>query len=97
MTGLRRFIPWAPETSSEDHEHQVTLYTKAGCHLCEDAYEVLMAVRADKRFAFEAVDITTEETLMNTYGELIPVVLINGEERFRYRVNEKRLRRELSK
>jgi hypothetical protein len=56
-----------------------------------------MGVREDRPFVFETIDITTDEILMEIYGELIPVVLIDGEERFRYRVNEKRLRRELSK
>lgn len=97
MASLNRFIPWTDTASSTGHEPRVTLYTKAGCHLCEDAHEVLMTVREEKPFAFEEVDITTDETLMATYGELIPVVLIDGRERFRYRINEKRLRRELSR
>ena len=97
MADIRRYISWETGLSSEKHEHQVTLYTKTGCHLCENAYEVLMGVREDWPFVFETIDITTDEILMEIYGELIPVVLIDGEERFRYRVNEKRLRRELSK
>ena len=97
MADIRRYISWETGLSSEKHEHQVTLYTKTGWHLCENAYEVLMGVREDRPFVFETIDITTDEILMEIYGELIPVVLIDGEERFRYRVNEKRLRRELSK
>lgn len=97
MADIRRYISWETGLSSEKHEHQVTLYTKTGCHLCKNAYEVLMGVRENRPFVFETIDITTDEILMEIYGELIPVVLIDGEERFRYRVNEKRLRRELSK
>ena len=97
MKGLRRYIPWKTEPYAEEREHQVVMYTKDGCHLCEEAYDVLMAVREDRSFVFEMVDITTDKALMDAYGELIPVILINGEERFRYRINEKRLRQELKK
>ena len=45
-----------------------------------------MGVREDRPFVFETIDIATDEILMETYGELIPVVLVDGEERFRYRV-----------
>ncbi len=86
MADIRRYISWETGLSSEKHEHQVTLFTKTGRHLCENAYEVLMGVREDRPFVFETIDIATDEILMETYGELIPDVLVDGEERFRYRV-----------
>jgi glutaredoxin len=59
---------------------QVTLYTKPGCHLCEQALADLARLR--RRFPHELrlVDITTEPELMRDYGERIPVLSINGRE-----------------
>lgn len=50
----------------------VTLYTTAGCHLCEEAREVLLTV--DPALVIHAVDIAEDDTLMDRYGERIPVV-----------------------
>ena len=86
MADILRYISRETGLSSEKHEHQVTLYTKTGRHLCENAYGVLMGVREDRPFVFETIDIATDEILMETYGELIPDVLVDGEERFRYHV-----------
>ena len=72
------------------------MYTKAGCHLCEEAKVVLMRAQEHVAFVFEEVDITTDEALFEKYEITIPVVLIDGVERFRYRINERRLLRELS-
>jgi glutaredoxin len=57
----------------------VALYTKPGCHLCEDALKVLRDVQA--RIPFELVerDITTDEQLHRVYFERIPVVTLDGE------------------
>ncbi|MBM3263283.1 MAG: glutaredoxin family protein [candidate division Zixibacteria bacterium] len=74
---------------------RITLYSRPECHLCENVHAVLERVRCDIPFDFEEVDITTDPTLVDRYGLKIPVVLIDGVERFYYRVNERRLRKEL--
>jgi glutaredoxin len=58
----------------------VTLYGKPGCHLCEEAREVVEAVRAQHPFELEEVDITRDAALERVYRERIPVVAIDGEE-----------------
>jgi glutaredoxin len=58
----------------------VTLYGKPGCHLCEEARQVVDAVRAQHPFDLEEVDITRDPTLERAYRERIPVVAIDGEE-----------------
>jgi glutaredoxin len=58
----------------------VTLYGKPGCHLCEEAREVVDAVRSQHPFDLEEVDITRDPTLERAYRERIPVVAIDGEE-----------------
>jgi glutaredoxin len=58
----------------------VTLYGKPGCHLCEEARGVVVAVRAAHPFELEEVDITRDPELESRYRERIPVVAIDGEE-----------------
>jgi glutaredoxin len=58
----------------------VTLYGKPGCHLCEEARQVVDAARAQHPFDLEEVDITRDPTLERLYRERIPVLAIDGEE-----------------
>jgi glutaredoxin len=76
---------------------RVTLYGKPRCHLCDDAREVIQAVRADAGFELEEVDITLDPVLANRLGERIPVVEIDGAEAFEYFVDADELRRRVGK
>ncbi len=67
---------------------RVVLYGKPGCHLCDDARAILVRVGAP----FSEVDITTDDALHAAYLERIPVVTIDGEERFELFVDEAALR-----
>ncbi|HYZ28076.1 MAG TPA: glutaredoxin family protein [Thermoleophilaceae bacterium] len=58
----------------------VTLYGKPGCHLCEEAREVVDQVRATRPFELEEVDITRDPALEARYRERIPVIAIDGRE-----------------
>lgn len=69
----------------------VTLYGKPGCHLCEDAKTVIEQVRATHPFDLQEVDISIDPALNREYGERIPVVAIDGVERFQYFVDSKAL------
>jgi glutaredoxin len=66
----------------------VTLYSRPGCHLCDDAREVLERVRARAPFTLEEVDIETDDALHARYLERIPVVALDGEEVFDHFVDE---------
>jgi glutaredoxin len=72
--------------------HTVALYTRVGCHLCDDAHALL--VRHGLRP--ELVDIDTDPALRERFHTCVPVVVIDGKERFRGRVNEVLLRRILA-
>lgn len=74
----------------------VTLVGKPGCHLCDRARSVVVAVCADTGATFEEVSVLDDPELMDRFGEFIPVVLIDGEQHDFYRVNPDRLRRALS-
>jgi len=65
----------------------VTLYGKPGCHLCEDAFQAIEKVRRDRDFELKEVDITLDAGLTREYGERIPVVAVDGVERFEFFVD----------
>jgi glutaredoxin len=66
----------------------VTVYGRPGCHLCDDALAVVERVRLRQPFALEVVDIESDEALLRAYLERIPVVAVDGEERFEFFVDE---------
>jgi glutaredoxin len=67
---------------------RVTLYGKPGCHLCDDAREVVERVRADHPFELREVDVSLDPELYREYGERIPVLELDGEEVFEFHVEE---------
>jgi glutaredoxin len=73
----------------------VTLYGRPGCHLCDDARAVLEQVRATHPFSLEEVDIEADDALFKRYLERIPVVAVDGEERFELFVDGEALKRTL--
>lgn len=68
---------------------QATLYTRQGCHLCDEAREVLVR----HGYQVESIDIDQDDELRRRYNLCVPVVVIDGRERFRGRINEVLLRR----
>ncbi|MDJ0385689.1 glutaredoxin family protein [Streptomyces sp. G-G2] len=76
-------------------ERTVTLIGKPGCHLCDDAQEVIEEVCAETGAQWEKKDISQDPELYRLYWEQIPVVLIDGEQHTFWRVNPDRLRRSL--
>ena len=71
---------------------RVTLYSKPGCHLCDDARAVVAAVCAELGERFDEVDITTSEELTRRFGEEIPVTFVDGAQHDFWRVDPERLR-----
>ena len=71
---------------------RVTLYSKPGCHLCDDARLVVDAVCSELGEAYDEVDITTSADLMSRFGEEIPVTFVDGAQHDFWRVDERRLR-----
>ncbi|MDQ3849721.1 MAG: glutaredoxin family protein [Actinomycetota bacterium] len=62
----------------------LVLYSRPGCHLCDDARAVLERAGAP----FAEIDITTDDALHAAYLERIPVVVLDGEELFEFFVDE---------
>jgi glutaredoxin len=67
-------------------DRTVTLYTRVGCHLCEEAERVLHEQRAATPFRLELVDVDRDPELARRYGVRVPVVAVDGVERFEYEV-----------
>jgi hypothetical protein len=63
------------------------LYSRPGCGLCDEARDVILAERERTPFAFEDVDVSGDDALELEYGIRIPVVLVDGRERFEIRVD----------
>jgi Glutaredoxin-like domain (DUF836) len=76
--------------------HRITLLGKPGCHLCDEAREVIARVAADLGAAWEERDITLSEDDQREYWDKIPVTLIDGVQHDFWRVSEQRLRTALS-
>ena len=76
---------------------RVLLYSKPGCHLCEDARAVIEQVCAEVGTSYEEVDISGDPDLVRAYGEQIPVTFVDGAQHDFWRVDETRLRAALAR
>jgi glutaredoxin len=75
---------------------RITLYSKPGCHLCDDARRVIDVVCEELGTSYDEVDITTSPELMEAYGEQIPVTFVDGRQHDFWRVDPARLRKALA-
>jgi glutaredoxin len=80
-----------------EHGIQIDIYSRPGCHLCDDAKEIIERVRARFPFALRVINIETDPELEKSYGEQIPVVFINGSKAFKYHVAESELEKKVKK
>jgi hypothetical protein len=72
--------------------HAITLLSRPGCHLCDEARAVIARVAADLCVPWTERDITQSDDDLREYGEMIPVTLIDGVQHDFWRVDERRLR-----
>ena len=95
MSWWRRLRNWwrrpAPTTV------EVVLYTRRGCHLCEDALAALEKERRRHGYRLTLRDVDSDPAWKAAFDEWVPVVEIDGKVRFRGRVNEVLLQRLLDK
>lgn len=74
---------------------EVVVYSKYGCHLCEEVKTQLGKLRAHYPFELREVNIVQDAQLYEKYKDEIPVVFINGRKAFKYRLDEKEFLRRL--
>jgi len=65
---------------------RVTLYTRAGCCLCDEARRVLADARRGAEFDYEEFDIDNDPELRRRYNDEVPVIAINQVKAFKYKV-----------
>ena len=70
----------------------VVIYSKPGCHLCEEAKKSIRAAGCNDLFVLTEINIQTDPELMSKYKYDIPVISINGVETFIHRVDPKEFR-----
>ena len=76
-------------------KRRVVLYTRARCHLCDEAKAVIRSVDCQSDFDLEEVDIDRDAELKQRYTNDIPVIEIDGVEAFRHRVSAEAFRRKI--
>jgi glutaredoxin len=75
----------------------VTIYGRTGCHLCEDALQLLQSMQDELNFEIEEILIDGNEELEKLYGEKIPVTHIDGVHHDFWRVDPERFKSSLEK
>ena len=74
----------------------LTLYSRPGCHLCDQMKDVVKRVARSIPLQLEEIDISTSRELEDRYGLEIPVLLVEGKKAAKYRIGEEELRRVLA-
>jgi glutaredoxin len=82
--------------NSANKKAQVTLYTRPGCHLCDEAKAAMIAAHCADEYTLEEVNIESDPILLHSYRNDIPVILVNGIEAFRHRVTPEDFRRQVA-
>lgn len=75
----------------------VTVYSRRGCHLCENAVKTLEGLREELSFDIEVIYIDGNLDLEKLYGHEVPVIHINGEHHDFFKVDPERFRSSLEK
>jgi glutaredoxin len=79
---------------------RLTIYSRPGCHLCDEMKQVVERVVARLpagAVAISDVDVSTDAALESTYGDEVPVLLIDGRKAAKYRLAESELQRRLER
>jgi len=76
---------------------RLTLYTRSGCHLCEEMRAVVGRVAPDLGAILEEIDVDSDPALARAHGAEVPVLCVNGRKAFKLRVDERRLRARLAR
>jgi glutaredoxin len=82
--------------NSRRSNHDVVLYGKPGCHLCEDVRELLGRLEGRYAFTLDEIDIRSDPALFRRYDIRIPVLVIDGQRELDAPIKEQQLRKLLA-
>jgi glutaredoxin len=68
--------------------HEVVVYSRSGCHLCDVIKETLKYAQEKADFQWREIDIDSDAQLRQEYNDQIPVVFIDGRKAFKYHMSE---------
>ena len=78
-------------------KRNVIIYSRPGCHLCDEAKAAIQNAGLNDRFTLEEINIESDKDLLRKYKYDIPVVLIDGIEAFRHRVDVQAFKEKLGR
>jgi glutaredoxin len=87
-------IGWQEVSMSKS---QVIIYSRPGCHLCDEAKASIMSAGCSDRFTLEEINIESDEELLRKYKYDIPVITIDGLETFMHRVSPEEFRTRITR
>jgi len=76
---------------------KITIYSRNGCHLCDDAFNTLESMREELNFEIDVIDIDENAELVKLYSDQVPVIHIDGIHHDFYKVDPVRFRSSLEK
>jgi len=76
--------------------HDVVVYSRKGCHLCDIVKETLTQIHDEARFQWREVDIDADLELQQKYNDEVPVVFIDGRKAFKYHMDARQFLRALA-
>lgn len=77
--------------------HEVIIYSRRGCHLCEVVKESLTKLSRHAPFTWREVDVDSDDDLRRQFTDEVPVVFINGRKAFKYRMDEREFLKRLER
>jgi glutaredoxin len=76
--------------------HEVIVYSRKGCHLCEVVKGSLTKLERRGTFRWQEIDVDTDDDLRRQFTDEVPVVFINGRKAFKYHMDEQEFLRKLA-
>ena len=76
--------------------HDVVVYSRKGCHLCDVVKETLRRVEGEAEFQWREVDIDSDAELRQKYNDEVPVIFIDGRKAFKYHMEARQFLRALA-
>jgi glutaredoxin len=83
--------------NTASNKAKVVIYSRPGCHLCDDAKQLIVTAGNNDEYTLEEINIESDPDLLRRYQFDIPVITINGQEAFRHRLSAAQFREALAR